>query len=209
MPMMKYTPEYFSEPSELSPGYHPAFLLYVSEEDTPEDWPMYENSERMWRWHFAIAESETTLDAYVPEYHNAISSAKFKGGKHCTKSYTWLCTILGRDIPKDESIDPNDLVPLPCTLLIGRHDKNGKEIEYANIEKVQHWAGGMEKLTPAMKAKLETFWKMKQADGEGTGDAEPGPRAMPPAPQMSPAPAPAAVPPAPAPAPASAGRQAW
>src|SRR5262245_19312366 len=52
-----YQPRTFSDPSELTEGLHPCYLLEVVEEPVPEGWEMQKRDPLMWRWFFAVWES--------------------------------------------------------------------------------------------------------------------------------------------------------
>ena len=209
MPVMTYTPSYFSEPSQLIEGVHPAFLVAITDDLTPPTWPMAQKSPRMYRWHFAVLHSLETFEQYQPERQTGITSQIFSGGKQPSKSYTWSCAILGRDIPADESVDLDPMMPLPCQLFIGRHDKAGKSIEWANVDKVYNWADGHRLLTEPVRQRLADWWAKKQAEmATAEGPSQPAPQPAPrPSPPMyqPPVQQPLAAAPAPAPAPASNG----
>jgi len=205
MPMMKHTQRFTSEPSTLSPGVHPGFLVAITEEATDPTWDMYKSSPHHWRWHFAVGHTAETLTTVVPELVTAISSQIFSGGKNPSKSYQWHVALLGREIPIGEEVDLDPLMPFPCQVGIAR-SKNGQSVEWAMVDALYAWEAGHALLTPELRAKLALWWTMKQA-GEPSQDAAPAPVAAPryaqPA-STTPAPAPPATP-----QPATAGRTAW
>src|SRR5882672_3422258 len=63
-------------PSNLTDGWHPAYLLHISEEATPGDWEMFKQSPMMYRWHFAAWESPAYLQQ-EPEVQSGLTSTKF------------------------------------------------------------------------------------------------------------------------------------
>lgn len=215
MPKQTYTKQFFSEPSDLSPGVHPAFLMAIIEDATPPDWDMFKSSPRMYRWHFATAHSVDSVTTLVPELVTAITSKIFSGGKQPSKNYTWHCTLVGHEIQLDEEVDLDPVMPVPCQLAISR-TKQGKSVEWAIVDTLYPWPDGQALLTDALRKKLALWWKMKQA-GEPEGDRAPAPT---PAPTLPPAHAappaapastfyPSHAPAAGAPQTATATRQAW
>jgi len=190
---MTYTPQHYSDPSNLVAGVHPAFLVAVTEEPIPDGWEMAKAHKFMYRWHFAVLDSVATMHHIQPEYQTAVSSPIFSAaGKQVSKAYAWMSAMLGRAIALNESLDTDALLPLPCQVLISRSDKAGQPSDYATIDsKLLGWPEGAALLTDDLKKKLTLWWHMKHA-----GNDEPA------------APAPAA-PAAPSPAPAPATRHAW
>ena len=89
-------------PSALTDGWHPGFLIHISEEPTPPDWQMFKQSPTMWRWHFLVWEIPTLIDRQAPEQQSGLTSTKFapKGKFQASKSYVWTKQLLGRDIPR-------------------------------------------------------------------------------------------------------------
>lgn len=167
---MTHTPQFFSEPSALIAGVHPAFLMAITEEATPPTWEMFKKSPRLYRWNFAVAHSVQTLDSFVPELVTAVCSKIFSGGKQPSKNYTWHCTLLGREISVNESVDLDPLMPLPCQLAISR-TKGGVPVEWAIVDTLYGWPEGQTLLTDAFKQKLALWWSMKQAGGEQPAEA--------------------------------------
>jgi hypothetical protein len=209
-----YTPQYFSEPSQLTEGVHPAFLMAITDEVTPPNWESAKKNPRIYRWHFAVLHNVETMGQYHPELQTAVSSQIFSGGKQPSKNYTWHCTLIGHEIQPEEEVDLDPMMPVPCQLFIGRHDKTGKAIEYANIDKLYAWPDGYKVLTDATRQMLATWWRMKQAETP----EPPAPAAQPPVPPVQAPPTPPAPPayqppvqqplaaaPAPAPVPVSNG----
>jgi len=207
MPKMTYVKQFYSEPSVLTPGLHPGFLMAITEEATPPEWDMFKSSPRMLRWHFAVGHTAETITTHVPELVTAITSKIFSGGKQPSKNYTWHCTLIGHEIQIDEEVDLDPMMPLPCQLAISR-TKAGKDVEWAIVDKLYPWLEGAALLSPTFRQKLALWWQMKQAGGEQPTEAPPAP--APAVPQMyqgAPAPVAPVAPVAPAPAPAT--RQAW
>jgi hypothetical protein len=192
MPNFTYQPRSINDPSMLSEGWHPAYLLHIADEATPEQWTMYESSPRLWRWLFAVWETPQHVQATTPELQSVPTSQKFSpGGRYQpSKAYTWTCTLLGRAVQAGESVSLDAALPLPCRLKIRRVNGQGQPIEFANIVDLEPWPDGASLLTPELQQKLTTWFGMKQA---GT---------------PVPAPAPVAQP-RPVPAPASDARAGW
>jgi hypothetical protein len=136
--------------STLSEGWHPGFLLAITDEVTPRTWKMVEKSPRFWRWHFAVWEVPTLIGRQDPEHQSAPSSQTFSpGGQYqASKAYVWTCELLGRQVQPGESVDLDPLMPLPCRIKIRR---NG---EYANIVDLEKWPDGGPFLTPEIRAQL-------------------------------------------------------
>lgn len=204
MPNFTYQPRSINDPSQLSEGWHPAFLLSIADEATPEQWSMYESSPRLWRWIFAVWETPQHVQATTPELQSAPTSQKFTpGGRYQpSKAYTWTCTLLGRAVQAGESVSLDELLPLPCRLKIRRTNGQGQPIEFANISDLEPWPDGTSLLTADLRQKLTTWFAMKQET------PTPAPAKVA-APRPSPAAAPSAAPagwgqPAPAPAPQKA-----
>lgn len=104
-------------PSQLTQGWHPAYLIHIGEEATPEGWKMQEKSPTMWRWHFVVWESLAALQGgEVPEEQSGLSSAKFspKSRYVASKAWTWATQILGRVLATGETVDWDPLYPVPC-----------------------------------------------------------------------------------------------
>lgn len=139
-------------PSALSEGRHPGFLLHIAEESTPDDWLMAKQSPTMWRWYFALWEVPTLIPQHAPELQTAITSTKFapKGKFQASKAYTWTCQILGRHIAPGESVNYDTLYPLPCSVKVTREP--GKD--YIKIVDVEGWPEGATLLTDAFKEAL-------------------------------------------------------
>lgn len=211
MPQFTYQPRSINDPSQLSEGWHPAYLLSIADEATPEQWTMFESSPRLWRWLFAVWETPQHVQGTIPELQSAPTSQKFTpGGRYQpSKAYTWTCTLLGRTVQAGESVSLDDLLPLPCRLKVRRVNGQGQPIEFANLVDLEPWPEGATLLTADLRQKLATWFAMKQA-----GTPVPAPVAVPrPVPPATPAPAGWGSPaPAHTPTPAPAGerpRIAW
>lgn len=165
MPVFNYTPQHVSDPSNLSEGMHPAFLVAITDEETPAAWEMAKKSPRMWRWHFAVWQSPAAITNEAPELQSTVSSQTFSpGGKYQpSKAFVWTCALLGRAVQPTESIDLDPMMPLPCQLYITRKDKMGVPIEFANVKDLVAWSEGGAVLTPDLRQKIQTWWQMKQA----------------------------------------------
>jgi hypothetical protein len=184
-----YDPLSTNDRSQLTEGWHPAFLVQVTEEDTPTTWQMYAKSPRRWVFHFAIWEATQHIGRQAPEHQSASTSKTFSpGGKYQpSKAYVWTCELLDRRIPPGERIDPNDFVPLPCRLKILRHDKDGNPMEYANIKDLEKWPDGKQFLTPDLHQNLHVWMQQKLA-GPAPTTASPATPPVQTAPQSPPAP---------------------
>ena len=160
MPAFTYAPRTVNDKSSLAPGYHPAFLLAIVDEEVPDGWQMKEKSPRMWRWQFAVFHSpEQITQGGQPEHQSATSSQTFSpGGKfQPSKAYTWTCKLLGRKIEAGETVDLDPLLPLPCMVMVTRTKADGTPIEYANLPALEPWPDGNALLTPEFRAKLKAF----------------------------------------------------
>ena len=201
MPNFTYQPRSINDPSQLSEGWHPAYLLAIADEETPEQWAMRESSPRLWRWLFAVWETPGHIQGTVPELQSAPTSQKFTpGGRYQpSKAYTWTCTLLGRAVQAGESVSLDAALPMACRLKIRRVNGQGQPIEFANIVDLEAWPDGGTLLTQDLRQKLATWLRMKQ-------DTPPSPAPTPaPVPPPPPAPAPQGWPhAAPTPAPAAA-----
>lgn len=164
MPDFSYQPKTTNDKSQLTPGWHPAFLMAIADEETPPDWQMAKQSPRLWRWQFAVWESPASMrDA--PEMQSTPTSQKFSpGGKYqASKAYVFTRKLLNRQIEAGEHVSLDPLMPLPCQVLISRTDKNGAPIEYANITDLQAWPDGAAALTAEVRTNLASWLQAKQA----------------------------------------------
>ena len=187
MPTFSYTPRMFSDASALPEGLHPAFLVAVTDEETPEGWQMREKSPRMWRWYFAVYDNVQVIPHVRPELQSTVSSQTFSpGGKYQpSKAYVWAVALLNRQIGKGEKIDIDAMLPLACELYISRRDKQGTPVEQAIIKDLVAWGDGAQYLTPELKARLAAWWheKSNELGTEGSdGQTAPPPPAAPTAP---------------------------
>ena len=184
MPDVVYEGSSASDPSQLSEGWRPAFLVEITEEDTPPDWERAKRSPRQWRWHFAVWENQAEIARSIPEAQSTTTSKTFSpgGGKFpASTAYLWHVEFLGRRPAKGEHVNLDPLMPLPCRLKISRTNKNGEPSEYANIKDLERWADGQALLTPDLKDKLATWHKMKSAGGAPRSAPAPAPTPPPPA----------------------------
>jgi hypothetical protein len=152
-PEMSYEPKSYNDKSFLTDGWHPAFLLAITDEATPESWKMREQSPRMWRWNFAVWQTPEAVTQHQPERQSAPSSQKFtpKGRQPASKAYAWTSALLQRQIPPGERVNLDPMMPLPCRVKVMR---NG---DYANILDLEPWPDGMQYRTPEMCQKLQAF----------------------------------------------------
>jgi hypothetical protein len=150
---MSYEPRSYNDKSVLSDGWHPAFLLAITDEPTPEGWKMFAQSPRLWRWHFAVWSTPDAIATQAPEHQSAPSSQKFtpQGRQPASKAYEWTCYLLARQIAPGERVNLDPLLPLPCRVKVVRKD------EYANIKDLEAWPEGASYLTTALRASLATL----------------------------------------------------
>ena len=164
MPQMSYTPKSTNDKSNLTDGWHPAYLLAITDEPTPPTWTMFPKSPRMYRWCFAIWERPEHLTALEePERQTAPSSQAFspkRGQNAASKAYLWTKEFLGREIQPGEAVDLDPLLPLPCRVKVAR---NG---EYANIVDLERWPDGpvLDPQSPLLPLLRDTL------DREATGE---------------------------------------
>jgi len=159
MPAMVYTPKTYNDVSALSPGWKPAFLLEMADEETPSHFKMADNSPRMWRWRFAVYEVDTLIGRQPAERQSAITSQKFGPARtlangtpvQAARAYEWSEALLGRSIVPGEIVNLDPLMPLPCRVYVERKD------QYANLK---HLTGAPELaqyLTPEFRQYLAQF----------------------------------------------------
>jgi hypothetical protein len=173
MPMMKTAKASTGEPSNLTEGIHMAFLLAITDDPTPEDWPMFKNSPRMYVWHFAVYQTPNSVGREIPEYLTGLSSQTFSyGGKRSSKAYDWTVKLLGRSLALGESVDLDPMMPLPCQVAISKKNASGETIDFAKITELYAWPDGASWLQNAAFVEgLSRFWDSKKPD-----DAPPFPR---------------------------------
>ena len=183
MVMMTNRPS--APPSNLSDGWHPAYLLHISEEATPGDWQMHAQSPMMWRWHFSVWETPNAMHR-EPEVQSGLTSAKFspKGRYQASKAYLWACALLGRQIQAGESIDYDPLFPLPCRIKTTKEP--GKD--FVKVTDVESWPEGQPALAPIKDALLSLRAIILQQPPPVIPPAAPQPAAATPAPSQPPAP---------------------
>jgi hypothetical protein len=166
MPQFSYQPPSINDPSQLAEGWHPAYLLAITDEATPDSWAMYQASPRLWRWWFAVWPDPGQLH-HTPECQTSPTSQKFSpGGKYQpSKAYLWTCKLLGRTFSAGESVNLDELMPLACKVWVKRTNSQGMPSEFANITELQTWPEGAALLTPELRQKLATWLSMKRSDG--------------------------------------------
>lgn len=153
MPEMGYETKSYNDKSSLTDGWHPAYLVAITDEETPEGWQMKAQSPRMWRWHFAVYATPEMIAQHQPEHQSAPSSQKFtpKGRQAASKAYLWTCELLQRQIAPGERVNLDPLMPLPCRVKVSRKD------EYANIVDLEKWPEGTQYLTAVLHQELQHF----------------------------------------------------
>lgn len=80
------------------------------------------------RWNFVVDDP-----AYQGEKVTGDTSMTFTDHPNC-KAYNWVTAITGRRYESGEELDTDDLMGLPCRILIGYRDgKNGKWMRVDNV----------------------------------------------------------------------------
>ena len=182
---MKMMPTSTITPSKLTAGWHPGYLVTITEEATPADWVMAKQSPTLYKWWFAVWEAPGLIGQQEPEVQSGITSTKFapKGRFQASKAYTWACQLLQRQLPVGAGVEWDEHVPLACRIKVSR--EAGKD--YVKIEDVEAWPEGAQVL-PTVQDLLQ------QLRTEIEATAPPLPEPAPPAngqPQAAQAPAPA------------------
>jgi hypothetical protein len=195
---MKMMPTSTITPSKLTAGWHPGYLLTITEEATPADWVMAKQSPTLFKWWFATWEAPGGIGGQDPEVQSGITSTKFapKGRFQASKAYTWACQLLQRQLPVGAGVDWDEYIPLPCRIKVSR--EAGKD--YIKIEDVEAWPDG----TQALSTVKELLQQLR-TEIETTAPPVPEQMTTPPATHGHAQP-PAPQPQAPAPAP---GMQTW
>lgn len=173
-PFMMYQPRTINDHSQLDEGWHPAALVAIDEEDANPLWDSVQKYQadnhtdavpRMWRWKFALWDTVADLSSSVPEMASKVTSKKFSpGGRYqASTAYVWTKNLLNRPPQPGEAIDLWAMLPLACMVKVGRTNKDGELIEYANIENVRAWPEGQQHFPQAMKDRLANWYAMKNA----------------------------------------------
>jgi hypothetical protein len=185
MPDVVYEGSSQNDPSQLTDGWHPAFLIEIGTEDTPPDWERAKRSPKQYRWYFAVWETNADVTHRAPEAQSSTTSTLFSpGGKYQpSTNYVWHSELVGHRIAKGEHVNLDPLLPLPCRVKVLRTDKNGQPSEYATIKDLERWPEGQALLTADLKDKLATWQRMKTA---GAPSPAPPPPAVPTTPPSSP-----------------------
>jgi hypothetical protein len=189
MPDIVYEGNSYNGPSQLSEGWHPSFLVDITIEDTPQDWERFKRSPKQWRWWVATWDTAADITRAAPEAQSTTTSTIFSpgGGKFDPSTcYRWHAELLGRRPAKGEHVNLNPMLPLPCRVKISRTDKNGQPSEYAKILDLERWPDGQALLTPDLRDKLATWYRMKSATNAPPPQASPAPPLPPPAPASPP-----------------------
>lgn len=182
--MPTFQPKTVNDPSNLTHGRHPAFLLAIMEELIPEGWESGKKDTHMFRWHLAIWEHPDHLTQYAPEQQSAISSRAFspKGKFQASKAYVWACALLGREIPRGQGVDLEPLLPLACWADVERTPGN----DYAKITALWGRPEGQSAIPPVvhqLRQQYVTVGTPAQAPANGQA---PAPQPLPPAQQPPP-----------------------
>lgn len=163
MPEMGYTEQStagYNDKSELSEGWHPGYLICISDEETPATWKMAAQSPRMWKWHFALWEMPSLINRQPPEHQSAPSSQKFtpRGTQPASKAYSWTAALLGRQIQPGERVNLDPMMPIPCRCKV---ERSRNRQEYVNVIDVEAWQEGTQYLTPEFRAELASIMQPK------------------------------------------------
>lgn len=132
---MKFTQSHTITPSKLTHGWHPGYLLNITEEPKPEAFTLSDHL-TIWRWNCAIWQTTNDVQLSEPEEQSGVSSPIFApaGVKNpASKSYKWVSALLGRPIAKGEN--PELPEPYPCRIKIERVD--GKD--FVKIVDFEPW----------------------------------------------------------------------
>jgi hypothetical protein len=194
MPEFHYEPRSTNDKSALSAGWHPAFLLAITDDPKPASWRNADTHPRIWRWHFAVWEVATLIGRQSPEHQTAASEQKFSpgggsapgGGKFSpSKAWEWTKELLGRDIHPGERINLDVVArqnPIPCRIKIERAG------DYANIKDLEHarqaWPDAEQALTPEVRATLAQMLETLQGEPAAAAPSSPAPAPQPPPPGM-------------------------
>ncbi len=168
MPTFTIKPSSTNDPSQLTAGWHPAVLVEIADEETPDGWIMKERNPRLYRWQFRVWSRPEDMATQEPERQSAVSSQAFtpKGRNPASKAYTWTVELLGRMVLPGEAVDLDPLMPIPCRVKIERKE------QYANIIDLERWEDGAALLTEPVRRKLGPTPAAAQAQsGESTGPA--------------------------------------
>ncbi len=187
--MPAFQPKTVNDPSQLSHGRHPGFLLAIVEEAIPEGWESGKKDTHMFRWHLAVWEHPDHIMQYAPEQQSAISSRAFspKGKFQASKAYVWSCALLGKEIPRGQGCDLDPLLPLACWVDVERIPGN----DYAKITALWGRPEGQASIPPVVhQLKAQYATGMPPAPAQQAAPATPERPAwqMPPPPQPGPAP---------------------
>jgi len=185
--MPVFTPKTVNDPSQLTHGRHPAFLLAIVEEAIPDGWEMGKKDTHMFRWHLAIWEHPDHVMQYAPEEQSAISSRAFspKSKYQASKAYVWTCALLGREIPRGQGADLDPLLPLACWADIERTPGN----DYAKITALWGRPEGQAQIPPVVH-QLKAQYATGMPPAPAAAPPPPAPAQAAPAWQMPPPPQP-------------------
>lgn len=188
MPTMTYAPRALNDKSALQDGWHPAYLMEITDEETPEGWKMKPNSPRLWRWRFLVWAKPADIPTLRPEFQNAVSSQAFSpggGGKSVAKAYSWASELIGHKPQPGEAVNLDALMPCPCRVKMERSTTNP---DYSNIIDLENsedtWPEVAAYLAnEAFKTQLLAFYAQgpeAPPDGSGTQRPAPPPPTQPP-----------------------------
>lgn len=190
--MPQFTPKTVSDPSNLTHGRHPGFLLAITEEPIPDGWAMGAKDTLMFRWHLAIWEHIEHLAQYAPEQQSAISSRAFspKGKFQQSKAHAWASALIGHEIPKGQGVDLDPLLPIACYVDVERTPGN----DYCKITALWGRPEGQGAIPPVVHQLRQQYVTVgtpaPQAQLNGQAPLPPPP--APPAQQQPPPPRPVA-----------------
>jgi hypothetical protein len=155
MPEFVYEPKPRNDRSALSAGWHPGFLVAITDGVKPPTWRNADIKPRIWLWHYVVWEVATLIGRQPPEHLIATSEQTFSPGGaqfSASKAWTWTRELLDREIQPAERVNLDALArqhPIPCRVKI---ERNG---EWANIKDVESarksWVEGATALTPEVR----------------------------------------------------------
>ena len=138
MPIFENRP--MSDPSTLTEGWHPAYVVGITTEAIPDGWEMKKKDTLMYRWRVAIWEATDDIGRLEPENQDLLSSRAFtpKGKFQASKAYLWTTALIGHEPRPGEAIDLDPMFPLPCVIQVERPPGT----EYARLKQIRAWPRG-------------------------------------------------------------------
>jgi len=119
------------QPSTLSAGWHPAYLISIKEEQKPESFTLMKE-ETLLRWYVRVWAQPRDVASGEPEYHTAFSSLAFSEN---SKAFKWVSSLTESYPDVGEEIELG--LPLACRVKIER--RPGTEREFVRIVDFEPW----------------------------------------------------------------------